>query len=307
MTHSLSPALLKIHQSALLAAGGFKNSETKLLDSLIAVEKSGVHLKLGFTSLFRYSLKSLGLSEAVSYNAIAVARKIREVPALRNEVGEIGISKTRKMVSVLTNENQEEWILKAKTLNTRALEKAVARENPKEATPEVTKYVSDQRLDLRLGIDEELLVKLRRAQDQVSQSRGKAVSLEETLREAVSFYLHHKDPLEKARRVIAKKGFESLNKLFTGTVPACTPNPTAPPGQPGSRPKRAPIPKATEHEVRLRDLNQCQAPSPGGGVCGERRWIDLHHLKPVSQGGTNAPENLVILCRAHHRLKHAND
>src|SRR4029077_19397270 len=91
-------------------------------------------------------------------------------------------------------------------LCSRSLERAVAAENPKMATPEVAKYVSEKRLDLRLGVDEELMLKLRRAQDQVSQSTGKPASLEDTLREAISFYLHHKDPLEKAKRVIAKKG-----------------------------------------------------------------------------------------------------
>jgi hypothetical protein len=290
---ALAPALEEIHRSALLAAQEFKQAEVKLLDALVEVEKSGVHLRLGFSSLFTYAVESLGLSEAVAYNAITVARKMREVPELRSEVGEIGISKTRKIVSVLTSENQKEWLEKARTLSSRALEKAVARENPKAATQEVAKYVSEKRLDLRLGVDEELMVKLRRAQDQVSQSTGKPASLEETLREAISFYLRHKDPLEKARRVIPKKGSraqdrsETLNKLVTGTVH-----------------ERVPIPAAVEHEVRLRDQNQCQAEKPGGGICGARRWIDLHHLKPVSLGGTNSAENLTVLCRRHHRLIH---
>src|SRR5277367_2637628 len=290
---TLTPALEKIHQSALLAAHEFKQAEMKLLDALLDVEKSSVHLRLGFSSLFNYAVQSLRLSEAVAYNAIAVARKIREIPELKSEIAEIGISKTRKIVSVLTKENQKEWTLKAKTLSSRALEKAVARENPKASTPELAKYVSEKRLDLRLGIDEELMLKLRRAQDLASQSLGKPASLEETLKEAIAVYLKHKDPLEKARRVIAKKGSlekgivvekqsETLNKLFTGTVRSetharnDTPGPT----------QRLPIPKAAQHEVRLRDQNQCQAQRPSGGICGERRWIDLHHLRPVSEGGS---------------------
>jgi len=169
----MTPDFEKIHQSALLAAREFKQAELKLLDALLEVEKSSVHLRLGFSSLFNYAVQSLGLSEAVAYNAISVARKIREIPELKSEVAELGISKTRKIVSVLTRENQSEWISKAKTLSSRALEKAVAKENPREATQEVAKYVSEKRLDLRLGVDEELMLKLRRAQDQVSHSTGR--------------------------------------------------------------------------------------------------------------------------------------
>ena len=171
---------------------------------------------------------------------------------------------------------------------------------PQAAAPERSRYVSEKRLGLSLGVSEELMLKLRRAQDQVSQSLGRPATLEDTLEQMTTFYLEHKDPLEKARRVIAKKGVlkndtqetdtqenDTLNKQFTGTV------------------GRAPIPKAIEHQVRLRDQNQCQAPKAAGGICGSRRSIDLHHITPVSQGGTNAPENLVVLCRAHHRLEHA--
>src|SRR5262249_31513841 len=99
----------------------------------------------------------------------------------------------------------------------------------------------------------------------------------------------------RAKWVIAKKGSNPtkatalINKLFTGTPPTH---------------ERTPIPKATEHQVRLRDQNQCQARKPGAGTCGEKRWVDLHHILPVSQGGTNAPENLITLCRAHHQEHH---
>ena len=288
---SLTPELTKIHEFALHAASSFKEAEVRLLEALSEVEKSSVHFKLGYSSLFQYAVSSLGLSEAVAYNAIAVARKAREVPELKS----VGISKARKIVSVLTAENQKDWIEKARTLSSRALEKAVAKENPRASTPEQAKYVSEKRLDLRLGLTEELMLKLRRAQDQVSQDLNKAATLEETLEQVLALYLKHKDPLEKARRVIAKNGNKSLNKLFTGTVQndAASEPPVA----------RIPIPKGTEHLVRLRDKNQCQAQTPRG-ICGQRRFIDLHHLKPVSQGGTNAPENLLTLCRTHHRQIH---
>ena len=153
-----------------------------------------------------------------------------------------------------------------------------------------------------MGVNEELMLRIRRAQDQVSRSKGKPASLEETIEAAIAFYLQHKDPLEKARRVIAKKGSprenarrheprssqaSSLNKLFTGTVPG-----------------RMPIPAAIAHQIRARDESRCQAKKPGGGTCGERRWTDLHHILPVSQGGANDLQNLITLCRAHHQEVH---
>jgi HNH endonuclease len=302
---SLSPAQLSVHQSALSAARTFKRAEAALLDSLLEVERTGVHFRLGYSSLFTYAVSALGLSEAVAYNSIAVARKMREVPELRAQVEEIGVSKAKKIVSVLTKENQMEWLARAKTLSSRALEKQVAKMNPQAATPELTKYVSAERLDLRLGIDEELLGQLRRAQDQVSQSMGKPASLEDTLRAALAFYLRHKDPVEKAER--AKK---VVNKQVTGTVRAedkssARGEATEVTGvtHPVVREKRTPIPARVAHAVRLRDQNRCQAKTQATR-CGSTRFIDLHHIQPVSQGGPNTPMNLITLCRAHHRLAH---
>ena len=51
--------------------------------------------------------------------------------------------------------------------------------------------------------------------------------------------------------------------------------------------------------VRARDqvcvFPTCQTPA---------EWYDIDHLTAWSQGGTTSLDNLVVLCEAHHRLKH---
>ena len=41
-----------------------------------------------------------------------------------------------------------------------------------------------------------------------------------------------------------------------------------------------------------------------GNRCENRRWLDVHHVVPRAAGGSNAPENLITLCSAHHRIEH---
>jgi hypothetical protein len=38
--------------------------------------------------------------------------------------------------------------------------------------------------------------------------------------------------------------------------------------------------------------------------CNHRRWVDAHHILYWALGGRTDPENLVLLCRRHHRLIH---
>jgi hypothetical protein len=74
-----------IHQKALEAAARFKRAEADLISILQEVEGSRVFMKLGYTSLFAYSVEALGLSESVAANFITVSRKAKEVPVLQAE------------------------------------------------------------------------------------------------------------------------------------------------------------------------------------------------------------------------------
>jgi hypothetical protein len=55
---------------------------------------------------------------------------------------------------------------------------------------------------------------------------------------------------------------------------------------------------AIRRAVRERDACRCRFPG-----CNSRR-TDLHHVQYWSRGGQTKPENLLSLCRAHHRLVH---
>jgi Domain of unknown function (DUF222)/HNH endonuclease len=58
------------------------------------------------------------------------------------------------------------------------------------------------------------------------------------------------------------------------------------------------IPPALNLALRERDRG-CRFPG-----CTNRRFTDAHHVVHWSRGGTTDPENLVLLCRRHHRLIH---
>jgi hypothetical protein len=52
-------------------------------------------------------------------------------------------------------------------------------------------------------------------------------------------------------------------------------------------------------KVKHRDKGRCRVPG-----CRASCNIDIHHLRPLSEGGTHAYDNLVTLCEAHHIALH---
>ncbi len=58
------------------------------------------------------------------------------------------------------------------------------------------------------------------------------------------------------------------------------------------------IPRRVRRMLRARDQG-CRFPG-----CGERTFVDAHHIHHRAHGGSNELENLVELCWFHHRLVH---
>jgi hypothetical protein len=58
------------------------------------------------------------------------------------------------------------------------------------------------------------------------------------------------------------------------------------------------IPSAMRRALQARDSG-CRFPG-----CNHRRFVDAHHIRHWADGGDTSIDNLVLLCRHHHRLVH---
>lgn len=337
-TFSLDPQSKELHKYAVEASLIFRKAEVTLVDRIIEVARKNVYVKVGYSSLYLYSLEALCLSEGVSYYVSSVAKKCLELPRLQEEMraGKITLSKAKKIISVITPENQEIWLERAATLKSRDLEHEVAKASPRASVRERAKYTGANRMELTLGVSEEMMIGFRTAQEIVCRSKGRPASLEETLAELLGDFLKRKDPKQKAKRVIAKKGFgaakvkrkspkkaEKVSPQPANESPATQVNldlqykvqATGKPAERKTDPKkdslflgtknsRKPLPAHIEHAIQLRDQGRCQYRKLDGGICGETRFIHLHHILPLSQGGPDTVENLVTLCSLHHSEVH---
>lgn len=305
----------RIHAQAVEAATLYKRAEAALIEVLQQVDEHRVFLKRGHASLFAYVIAELGLAESAAYSLITVARKAREVPELKAQIqaGNLTLSNARRIVPVLhstkaetagISESNAKWIKMACELSNRALEKEIIKVRPGEATRERASYVTPDRVKLELGLAEYQMLRLRRVQDVLSQSKMRPVSLEETIQVLTSEFLSRHDPVEKAKRHQVKKGPHAApSKPTTQSPPVVSP----PAGELVTlrvQTKRMPIPASVLHQVNLRDQRRCTYSADNEKRCDQSRWVEIHHRIPVNKGGENSSENLTTLCSAHHKLWH---
>src|SRR3989338_2187824 len=240
-----------IHEKALVCAKNYKRAEAELLESLQRVDDRKVFRAMGYPSLFVYAVSALKLSESLAYQFIGVARKSKEVPELKAAVanGEITVSTARRVVPVINKTNQEDWINKAKSLTQRTLEFEVVKESPKELIKERIRPVAESRLEMKLGISLKLDKKLARIKDLLAQKNQKPVSLEEVLDMMADTFLERHDPVQRAKRLLART--VQLQKVEAGIESSSQRNP----------------PARIIHEVNLRDQSQCTYLDPQGVRC----------------------------------------
>ena len=67
------------------------------------------------------------------------------------------------------------------------------------------------------------------------------------------------------------------------------------------------IPAAVKREVWRRDRGRCRyVDGASGRRCGSQHLLQIDHVVPYARGGGAEPNNLRLLCAAHHRYRHVD-
>ena len=142
----MTPEFYTLHEKAKQLSQKYRHTESELLEVLLEIDTKKAYLALGYSSLYQYCVQALSLTESQSYAFMAVARKSREVPELKEAVksDEMSLSNARKLVSVITPQNKEIWLEKGKQLPQKALEREIAKSQPEPPVKERIRPVSEK-------------------------------------------------------------------------------------------------------------------------------------------------------------------
>jgi alanyl-tRNA synthetase len=218
---------------------------------------------------------------------------------------------------------------------TREIEKEVAKVSSAPRRKESIRRIDENTSSLNINLSDEERELLEKAQNLSSSKNKSCQNMTETIVQTLQEFVEKHDPVKKAERQkerqqkkeSAAQAAEQQSvtenskeaELITETEvlkneSVTDANPEVDKTEAVTNDKsetekagRQSISASIMHEVNRRDGGQCTYVSPDGRRCECNRFLHLHHVKPVAQGGENTVENLITLCSAHHRLIHEND
>jgi len=262
---------------------------------LVEIEERRLHLRLGYSSLFDYCQRALGLSEDEAYRRMTVSRLASKWPAIVDglEDGSLHMSGVALLKPHLRAENCTELLEMARGASRRELERRLAARFPQADSAEFlraqkVKPLSAERFALQLTIGEATRAKLERAVDLMSRENPSR-SLEAVLDRALDVLVKELERTKLAKTTRAGAGDSAERALGTRV------------SRKAAGAKRA-IPRPIRRQVFERDGMQCSFVGENGESCACRAGLELDHIRPWAVGGPSDPANLRVLCRAHNRL-----
>ncbi len=279
--------------------------------------------KLGYSSMNQYASEELGFSVTKTGDFKRLGEKLEALPKVMEKVvsGELGYTKAREIVKVADPSTENDWLAVAKQQTRRELEATVKhakklaaqkrKANPAQvelvprgvpvAPPDSTpvwvgfdltpvQYARYEALMARIGHQgnkSDLLLDMMEAYLANGESAPRGAS-------GPHYQIHvHECPTCAKATVQTPRGEMELTRAETEAA-RCD----ADIHRPGE-PNKSTIPPRIRREILARDRHQCRRKG-----CNHTRFLEIHHITPRAEGGSNKIDNLVTLCTACHKLLH---
>jgi hypothetical protein len=287
----------------------------------------------GYSSTFQYGRAVLGLSEDAVYNRIAAARAARQFPAILDMLvtGALSPTTARLLARHLTPENCERLLASAAGLGKLGVEELLARWFPQAhvparirrlprqevvatalvtasaapvaaveaaavtaanlsalaacpanlaaapspiARPPIVRPLAADRFEVRFTAGAEMRERIREAQDLLAHAVPSG-DLAQVFDRALVLLV-----ADLKRRKFAATSRKAPVRRVSGN-----------PRSPAAEVKRG---------VAARDGGRCAFVAKDGHRCGERRFLEFHHVRPYAAGGRATLDNIELRCRAHN-------
>lgn len=276
---------------------------------LLAARRRHVHARLGYASFAEYVLRLFGYAPRFVREKLRVAEALVALPASSHALrtGQINWSVAREVTRVATPATEAEWLAAASSKTARQVEQMVSGLSPG-SRPGDSSDPAKVRHVIRLDVSGEALALFREAMAKVRQEAGEPLDDDAAILLLARQVLEGRRDEGRASYQVAvtlcehcQRGWQPGGGELVALSPEMVETACCDQQRLDDIAARAvqEIPPRIRRAVLRRDHGRCVVPG-----CRHTTFVDVHHLRLKSEGGTHDLENLVTLCSAHHRAAH---
>ena len=321
-------------------AGCKRDATASLIAHLAELYGRRLHERAGYSSLFTYCTEVLRLSDHEAYDRMKAAKVARRYPAVLGLLvsGRVNLTTVRLLAPHLTHKNSEELFAAASGRRKRQVQELLARRFPKPDVASSVRRLPAPKNGpaptLARSDASGVAVaapSLTRSHERTMDGAGPPVaSLGEALarlpvpapprplirplapdRYQVTFtasadtceklelaqdLLRHAIPSGDPAQIFARALEVLIEELVKHKYAATGQQRISRVQASGSRH----IPAEVKRAVFIRDGGRCVFVGTHGRACGERAFVEFHHVDPYAAGGRPTVDNIELRCRAHN-------
>jgi hypothetical protein len=316
---------LQVHEKLVTLARTRAGLESEEGEWLLRAFDSNLHVRFGYGSFVEYVERPFGFGPRVTMEKIRVAKILAELEETSEALksGKISSSHARELARVATPETEKAWLSASADKTVRELERMVSGHVPGDL-PDGPKDPAAERYVLRFEVTAETHATFHEALAKLTRDAGQ--HLDDDARLLLLSRMVLGGPTDEGRasyqvtmtvcdrcqageqtgkgeREPVDRTVVEMARCDAQVIPD-----THPPsgitkrvvGNEG-RGKRATqaTPPAVRREVMHRDSGRCCVPG-----CRHAIFVHVHHIDLRSEDGDDDPDNLIVLCAAHHRALH---
>jgi len=280
-----------------------------VLCHIIEVEKRKLFLTLGYESMYKYLTHELGYAEDAAYDRMQAARVLKSVPSLTEKLQEGSINLTqlvkvnqclkleKKLGHVVTSRQTEELIAKIENKTNFETEKVLAKElghTPKQYQKIKPQADDSVRADIAFSKEDFEIIK-------EAQSLYSHVIVENDLGKALAYFArkaveHKKGKTQKPEEKVMSKAQAQTTQSFSLKPEISSIE--------KSETQRKYLSVHVKRAVLAKANYCCEHIHPETKrKCNSKFQLQIDHIKPLAKGGTDAIENLRVLCGVHNRFE----
>jgi hypothetical protein len=279
-----------------------------VIEHLVEVDRRDLYLGQACSSLSAYCRERLGYSEDEASKRVRVARAVRAIPEMLDELraGRIHLTGLFVVSHYATAANAGELLAEARGKTRRELERALAARFPKaDVAEKITPQVAGGAEQVAGGCAEQV-----GSGDLFQSKSGRMQPLSATsfaVQFTASVELHAK--IERAKELLSHSIADGdLARVIERAMDALIAQEERRRMGAGQSRKRRALREGSRHvpveiarRVWERDGGQCTFVDAEGRRCSERRFATIEHRFPFALGGTSLDvDNLCLLCGAHN-------